>query len=263
MKKPHTQSILKQALLTVHHKLTACDIPHALTFGTLLGIMRSGGPVPGDNDVDFMIPEAPGVRTAILRCLGQPWEASMCPTAEIPAICEQQFQSRYYMPYLEHINGSLVLIDFYWASQTARSSCFCWDFYAMPKSTVFPFEPLGGKLAHLHPSLVGWLGGINGPHLAKEFVELLYGKEWMVPLQDWEGLHSLPYNSGRGLQGGRLYECCERGLFEDRLVALRRSRDLDRSFLWRARAAVEAKATTKAKAAASKREENNKKKSMA
>ena len=94
MKKQHTQpNLLKQAMLKVHNKLAACGIPHAVTFGTLLGLMRSGEPLPGDNDVDFMVLEAPGLRTAMLRFLQQHWDPG-----QHVSHCEQQFKSPYYMP---------------------------------------------------------------------------------------------------------------------------------------------------------------------
>ena len=67
----------------------------------------------------------------------------------------------------------------------------------MPNSVVFPFEPLGSKLAHLHPSL----GSINGPHLLEGFVEQRYGKDWMLPPQNGVGSYDWLAQSDRGNGG--------------------------------------------------------------
>lgn len=43
-------AVLRDALLAVQSRLTECDINHAITFGTLLGVVREGSPLFGHND---------------------------------------------------------------------------------------------------------------------------------------------------------------------------------------------------------------------
>ena len=212
VKKQHSNDILINALLQVKAKLDMCAIPYAVTYGTLLGIMRTGWPLAGDNDVDLMLMEDRVNRTDVLKCLGQPHSVDLCPDAAIPSVCRHQFRHRYYMPYIQNVTGTPVLVDIYWLTQIESSTCFCWgDLYAMPNSVVLPFRPLSEKVnTWLDPRL----RSMNGPNLPLEFITQRYGPHWRTPQTDW--LQDSDHGNGdfvdflmQPIYGDKIFECCQ------------------------------------------------------
>ena len=64
VKQKYPADVLKEALLQMHEKFTVCGLSYAITHGTLLGVLRDGQPLYGDNDVDIVMIQEPGAREA-------------------------------------------------------------------------------------------------------------------------------------------------------------------------------------------------------
>lgn len=215
VKQKYPTEVLKEALLQMHEKFTACGLSYAITHGTLLGVLRDGQPLYGDNDVDIVMIQEPGAREALLECLQQPKEASLCNMAENPSLCKEQHKYTQYTPHLEIVQNQAVLVDIYWVTLKNGRVCYCWDeLCAVPAELILPFKPINEDESRFFK-----LNKVYVPQAPEKFLAMRYGKNWRHPLASgigsshWinDGVHGNGNFVDYLLQpfyGDAVYDCC-------------------------------------------------------
>ncbi len=147
--------LLKSTLQSVVSQLQGTDIRWAVSFGTLLGLVRDGDPIDGDDDIDIVVPRryADQVR-ALMTDAG--FEVNL-DRADIT-----QFRDS---------NG--VLIDFYYLNETSKSSNY--DYCVVWEDLPLKLEPI---------ATLQWNGlTINIPAESEQFLTDNYD-DWKTPTKD-------------------------------------------------------------------------------
>ena len=171
-KTPLAQSVVSIAMANISSLLTGCKVEHAMLYGSLLGLIRDGKPIDGDNDLDLLLPSE--ARKALLVCpaFGRP-----C-TRKVKHNCIKQ-----HAPWLWQSNvlveATPVLIDFYIGLTVGNAMCMCHDKCAFPLRAVYPFRILEASNGS---DCIG-CSSFFGPNAPVEITALSYGPDWRIPVR--------------------------------------------------------------------------------
>lgn len=148
----------------------AQGIEHFIFFGTLLGVVRNGNPIDGDDDIDILVNHEH--RSVLVDCLeghGLKIDFSS-PTNQTP----------YFLQVKRELQGFDTTIDFYFFETTGNHITERWNFNCspedprqalkIPKSLIYPI-----KDHHFFGSL------IRMPNEPQKLCEWLYGSNWATP----------------------------------------------------------------------------------
>lgn len=162
LKKGQQSDKLLQATLTVCQLLKFRNIPHCVGFGSLLGLVRNGRPIPGDDDVDLCVPET--YHQEVLEIVR---ESGFTFTRNSRTFCQ--------------INIQEVAVDFYFFVETDVDCRFEWHFLTaeddpdnhlwIPKDLFLPFK-----------ENMYWGQPVNTPAKPLQFIKFIYGPKWDVPM---------------------------------------------------------------------------------
>jgi len=167
-----SQASMKSALIKFSKELKKNKIEHFIFFGTLLGLIRDGGPIEGDDDVDFYVNQIYYKRIRdLLASLGFNLDYSLAPN-----------NTKYFIQVNGHLNNIEIRVDFYFYDSNLDENFVLdpWNFIGkpkeknkmlrLPKPLVFPLKVklYEGEEVFMpqHPEIV---------------CEFLYGKGWSIP----------------------------------------------------------------------------------
>jgi len=164
-------SILEEGLSYWWPKISELEgIPF---FGTLLGLIRNGRPIDGDDDVDFLLPIT--ARSKLIELIHNS-DFKFTPFFYLEPDCEDTIQVQ-----KDYENHELI-VDFYFYTQDLEENCILkWHFFDAR------FEPnnfLRFSKKFIESQLTSDFGSINValPKKPEEIVEFLYGREWKKPV---------------------------------------------------------------------------------
>jgi phosphorylcholine metabolism protein LicD len=163
-------SILEEGLSYWWPKISELEgIPF---FGTLLGLVRNGRPIDGDDDVDFLLPMT--ARSKLIELIHKS-EFRFSPFCLEPD-CEDIIQVR-----KDYENHELI-VDFYFYSQDLEDNCVVkWHFF---DARFQPNDFLRFSKKLIKPKLSSDFESIKValPKQSKKVVKFLYGRKWKKPL---------------------------------------------------------------------------------
>jgi len=172
MKTAISQVTNRENLLFVAELLNRSGINWCVFFGTLLGLVRDGDVIKGDDDIDIYVPLEE--RSALIEALhreGFEWRQ------------DPPNHSEYFMQIKREVDGEVGLIDFYFPDGAVLPGFLVdrWNFSAstaspkkfmhVPEGLVLPFQT-----CRLFDS------NIRFPAQPIEAVEWLYGETWRTPI---------------------------------------------------------------------------------
>lgn len=163
---------LEHGLITFSAKLSQSEIEHFIFFGTLLGIVRDGQPIDGDDDIDFYVNKK---NYDEVREIIQEWgfdvDFSVYPNHTRDIIQANGF-----------IDGIEVRVDFYFYNGSSDPNFILerWNFTAepnnvdnllkVPKPLIFPLAKIKYQG---HEIFI--------PQYSEIICEFLYGINWKTP----------------------------------------------------------------------------------
>lgn len=146
------------------------NIDHFIFFGTLLGIVRDGDPINGDDDIDILVNYHH--RETVIQLLTD---------NDLPVDFTNPLnQTPYFLQTKRHVQGLEATIDFYFFDTTNTHIVERWNFTAtpdntsqaliIPKSLIYPVKdiPFFGSKIRL-------------PNEPLKLCEWLYGQRWKTP----------------------------------------------------------------------------------
>lgn len=170
LKKSISSNHLLSALEFISKKLNQID--YFVFYGTLLGLVRDGKPIDGDDDVDIMVPRV--LREELLLLLtsdphdGVVYDSSL-----------DLNKTPYFMQIRKAFDGVDVLIDFYlfdladgWVMEKWTGAAWASGVkpLSIPAELIFPIKSIscGGNI-------------LKSPAYAEACCELVYGRTWKFP----------------------------------------------------------------------------------
>ena len=169
-----SQASMKQALVKFSIELQKNKIEHFIFFGTLLGIIRNGEPIQGDDDVDFYVNKIHYNKIRnLLTSLGYKLDYSKLPN-----------HTEHFIQLNLHLNNMQVRVDFYFYDSNTDENFLLesWNFRGrpddknniikVPKPLVFPL-----KIKSFEGTEVFI------PQYPEIVCEFLYGKNWSIPIK--------------------------------------------------------------------------------
>ena len=144
-----TPDQLQNALDLSVKALNDNNVPHALGFGTLLGYVRDGRMIDGDDDVDIFI-ETKDFSNAVLAMKSR--------FPEKVSVLES--------PYFRCFTVQGVQVDLYSILRQKEHCFLCWEDGVFSSNTMFPFRKRGKYMLPNHPESV---------------LVAMYGKNWRTP----------------------------------------------------------------------------------
>ncbi len=175
-------SILEEGLIYWWPKISELEgIPF---FGTLLGITRHGGPIDGDDDIDFLLPMT--ARSKIVELI-RISDFEFSPVTLVP-LCEDVIQIR------KTIEKHDLLIDFYFYTQDIEDNCILkWHFI---DARLEPHNFLRFSKKFIESELISDFGSIEVslPKQSRKVVKFLYGRNWKKPLEKHVAYETLIIN---------------------------------------------------------------------
>lgn len=167
-----SQASMKSALKKFSEELQKNKIEHFIFFGTLLGLIRDGGPIVGDDDVDFYVNQIFYNRTRdLLSSLGFNLDYSSAPN-----------NTKHFIQVNGQLDNIQVRADFYFYNSNLDENYLLepWNFLAnpndknnvlkLPKPLVFPLKIIPYEDTEVFI-----------PQHSKIICEFLYGKNWSIP----------------------------------------------------------------------------------
>ena len=167
-----SQASLKSALVKFSKELQKNNIEHFIFFGTLLGLIRDGKPILGDDDVDFYVNKIHYNKIKyLLTSLGFKLDYSRYPNC-----------TKHFIQVDSLLNNTQIRVDFYFYDSNTDENFLLepWNFLGksndknntlkLPKPFVFPLK-------------VKAFEGIEVfiPQYPEIVCEFLYGKNWSIP----------------------------------------------------------------------------------
>ena len=167
-----SQASMKLALIKFSKELKKNKIEHFIFFGTLLGLIRDGEPILGDDDVDFYVNKIHynEIRN-LLTSLGYKLDYSRGPN-----------HTEHFIQLNGHLNNMQIRIDFYFYDSNTDENFLLesWNFRGrpndknniikVPKPLVFPLRVKSFEGTELFI-----------PQYPEIVCEFLYGKNWFYP----------------------------------------------------------------------------------
>ena len=147
--KTHSSDKLQRVLDLAAAALRDHNIPYALTYGTLLGLVRAGQMINGDDDVDFFV-EAKHLSSA----------------ADAIASRYPQWLSVFDSPYYRRSIIEGVVVDLYAVKNVEGYAYDCWNKIVYPSDDIFPFRKLQNY---------------SVPNAPERVLEYNYGENWRTP----------------------------------------------------------------------------------
>jgi len=170
-------------------------LEHAVFFGTLLGLVRDGRLIEGDDDVDIYVNGRE--RQELL--------ARLASAGLAPDMTDAQNATPYFLQIRREIDGETVLLDFYLYEDDPERDFILdrWNFIGdarrkenflkVPKELFFPLTRMRFDGCE-----------ISLPARAEEMVAFLYGPNWKIPLAKGSGYYVQVINNVPRVFTGRL-----------------------------------------------------------
>jgi phosphorylcholine metabolism protein LicD len=163
-------SILEEGLSYWWPKISELEgIPF---FGTLLGLIRNGRPIDGDDDIDFILPMT--ARSKIVELIRMS-DFEFSPVALVP-LCEDIIQIR------KTLGKHELLIDFYFYTQDLEGNCILKWHFIDARLEPRNFLRFSKKLIDSELSSDFGLIKVALPKHPRKIVKFLYGSKWKEPL---------------------------------------------------------------------------------
>ena len=167
-----SQASMKSALVKFSKELQKNKIEHFIFFGTLLGLIRDGRPILGDDDVDFYVNKNYYNKFKdLLSSLGFDLDYSSVPN-----------HTKHFIQVHGHINNIQIRADFYFYDSNTDENFLLepWNFLAKPNDKFYMLKlpkPL------VFPLKVKSFEGTEVfiPQYPEIVCEFLYGKNWSIP----------------------------------------------------------------------------------
>ena len=167
-----TKTSMDSALIRFSKELRNKNIEHFVFFGTLLGLIREGRPITGDDDVDFYVNEI--------------FYDSVCELLDSMGLIVDFSNHPNHTKHFIQVSGRLdkieIRVDFYFYDASTDDNFLLepWNFSGspdnenkllkLPKPLVFPLK------------VKKYLGTeIFVPQFSEIVCEFLYGKNWTIP----------------------------------------------------------------------------------
>ena len=125
------------------------DVPYALAYGTLLGFIRNGQMIDGDDDVDIFI-ESKHFENAV-NAIGSRFPEKISLTRS---------------PYFRCFMVEGVQVDLYSVKNIRGQTYDCWEDGVFPSRFMFPFVQRGKFMV---------------PNHSEEILKIIYGEHWKTP----------------------------------------------------------------------------------
>lgn len=144
-----TSKQLQHALDSSIEILKYHDIPYALAFGTLLGFVRNGQMIDGDDDVDIFIKTQHF--TSAVNAMKSHFSEKLTPL---------------HSPYFRCFVVDGVQVDLYSVQDYKNNSYVCWEDRVYSSSIMFPFRKRGKYMV---------------PNRPEDILKATYGENWKIP----------------------------------------------------------------------------------
>ena len=167
-----SQASMKQALVKFSIELQKNKIEHFIFFGTLLGLIRDGKPILGDDDVDFYVNKIHYNKIKdLLTSLVFKLDYSRSPN-----------RTKHFIQVDSHLNNIQIRVDFYFYDSNTDENFLLepWNFLGkpndknnilkVPKPLVFPLKVKSFEGTEVFI-----------PQYSEIVCEFLYGKNWSIP----------------------------------------------------------------------------------
>lgn len=168
-------------------------LPFFVFFGTLLGLVRDGHLIPGDDDVDLYVPRQ--ARERVMKRLQQHgWSIG-------PQECNQ---SPFFLQAQRVLGHETVLLDCYFYDTDPQTGDLIdrWNFsgtFWSPRS--FLYLPASMIFPLVHHDLMGH--AVPCPQKGEEVCAFLYGSTWQKPMNKATCYRSLVLNNTPRMLRGR------------------------------------------------------------